>query len=174
MTTLYLLTPGLFVDKPFCQNVLVKGRESGCSGGARGGLDLVSAGIQAAPPTPAPSVTNQPPNGQQTPLGMGIWQGLSELSGCLILPFLPWERNRSVGYFEDKSRNHSEKLLRHEQGRRLNPLYKKISGWRKQVQAKCAVYLGAVGIASGELSTVKDSLAFCLSPRFPITPAAVN
>ena len=72
MMTLYLLTPGLFVDKPFCQNVLVKGREAQCSGGARGSLDLVSAGIQAAPPTPAPSVTNQPPNGQQAPLGMGI------------------------------------------------------------------------------------------------------
>ena len=48
MTTLYLPTPGLFVDKPFCQNVLVKGREARCSGGALG-LDLVSVGIQEAP-----------------------------------------------------------------------------------------------------------------------------
>lgn len=38
-------------------------------------------------------VSNQPPNGQEAPLGMGIWQGLSKLSGSsrgfFILLLLP-------------------------------------------------------------------------------------
>lgn len=49
MTTLYLPTPGLFVDKPFCQNLLVKEREASYSGGALD-LDLVSVGMQETPP----------------------------------------------------------------------------------------------------------------------------
>ena len=49
MTTLYLPTPGPFVDKPFCQNLLVKEREALCSGGALD-LDLVSVGIQEGSP----------------------------------------------------------------------------------------------------------------------------
>lgn len=48
MTTLYLPTPGLLVDKPFCQNLLVKEREAPCAGGALD-LDHVSAGIQETP-----------------------------------------------------------------------------------------------------------------------------
>lgn len=48
MTTLYLPTPGLFGDKPFCQNLLVKETEALCSGDALY-LDLVSAGIQELP-----------------------------------------------------------------------------------------------------------------------------
>lgn len=32
MTTLYLPTPGLFVDKPFCHNLLVKEREARVTG----------------------------------------------------------------------------------------------------------------------------------------------
>lgn len=48
MTTLYLPTPGLFVDKPFCQNSLVKARGALRARGALG-LDLVSVGIQGAP-----------------------------------------------------------------------------------------------------------------------------
>lgn len=65
MTTLYLPTPGLFVDKPFCQNLLVKEREAPRAGGTLD-LDLVSVGIQETPRS------NQPPNGQEAPLGMGI------------------------------------------------------------------------------------------------------
>lgn len=49
VTTLYLLTPGLFVDKPFCQNLLVKEREARCPGGGALGLDLVLAGTREAP-----------------------------------------------------------------------------------------------------------------------------
>lgn len=49
MTTLYLPSPGLFVDKPFCWNLLVKEREAPCSRAALG-LDLVSVGIQEVPP----------------------------------------------------------------------------------------------------------------------------
>lgn len=48
MTTLYLPTSGLFVDKPFCQNLLGKKREARAQRGALG-LDLVSVGIQEAP-----------------------------------------------------------------------------------------------------------------------------
>ena len=74
MTTLYLLTPGLFVDKPFCQSVLVKGREPRCSGGSHEEALILSLpeSRQQPPPLPGPSVTNQPPNGQEAPLGMGI------------------------------------------------------------------------------------------------------
>lgn len=50
MTTLYLPTPGLFVDKPFCHNLLAKGSEAACWGGAVG-PGLVSVGIQEAAPS---------------------------------------------------------------------------------------------------------------------------
>ena len=73
MTTLYLLTPGLFVDKPFCQNLLVKGGSPGAPEAHEEALILsLPESRQQPPPPPGPSVTNQPPNGQEAPLGMGI------------------------------------------------------------------------------------------------------
>lgn len=47
-------------------------------------------------------VSNQPPNGQEAPLRMGVWQGLSELSGSgrgfFVLLLLPKEGSHSMGY----------------------------------------------------------------------------
>lgn len=113
MTTLYLPTPGLFVDKPFCQNSLVKEREAPCSRGALG-LDLVSAGIQEAPP---PAIS----------LLMGkrhLWewefdkacqncQAAAESFSCSCSyrrrGTTPWVMTVLPGQEE----NHGEKLLRH-------------------------------------------------------------